>query len=161
MKRLLVVALIGLTLLSLVVVLIPVILIRPFTAQTFHDLEMAYVFRRHGPWLTLLFAALGFLVSVTLARRLHSKWARGFILAAVALQIGLAVLSRQNHFEWIFHGLKEPAYTDVKHSNHIHDTDMVLAVHLNGDAKAFPVSLMAYHHVVNTTVGREPIVVTY
>ena len=34
-------------------------------------------------------------------------------------------------------------------------------VHLNGDAKAFPVSLMAYHHVVNTTVGREPIVVTY
>jgi hypothetical protein len=41
------------------------------------------------------------------------------------------------------------------------DSDVVLAVNLNGEAAAYPIRLMAYHHVVQDTVGGTPIVATY
>ncbi len=41
------------------------------------------------------------------------------------------------------------------------DTDMVLAVEINGEAVAYPVRLMAYHHLVHDVVGGTPIVATY
>jgi hypothetical protein len=36
-----------------------------------------------------------------------------------------------------------------------------MAVSLNGDARAYPISQMAYHHVLNDTVAGVPIAVTY
>jgi hypothetical protein len=38
---------------------------------------------------------------------------------------------------------------------------MVLGVVVNGDAAAWPVNQLAYHHVVNTEVGGVPIAATY
>ena len=39
---------------------------------------------------------------------------------------------------------------------------MVLAVRLSGERPMpYPIREMAYHHVVNDVVGREPIVATY
>jgi len=46
-------------------------------------------------------------------------------------------------------------------ANFVSDSDMVLAVDLNGDAVAYPVRQIAYHHVVQDTVGGIPILVTY
>jgi hypothetical protein len=39
--------------------------------------------------------------------------------------------------------------------------DMVLTVSINGDARAYPVREMAYHHIVNDVVGGVPIAATY
>ncbi len=39
--------------------------------------------------------------------------------------------------------------------------EIVLGVVQNGEAQAFPVSQMAYHHIANTTIGGEPYLVTY
>jgi Protein of unknown function (DUF3179) len=39
--------------------------------------------------------------------------------------------------------------------------DAVLAVELNGDAAAYPVSQVAYHHIVHDVVGGVPVAVTY
>ena len=41
------------------------------------------------------------------------------------------------------------------------DSDMVLAVENQGEAVAYPIRLMAYHHVVQDTVGGVPLVATY
>jgi hypothetical protein len=38
---------------------------------------------------------------------------------------------------------------------------MVLAVKLDGMARAYPIRSMGYHHVINDVVGQEPIVATY
>jgi hypothetical protein len=38
---------------------------------------------------------------------------------------------------------------------------MVLSVKVNGEAVAYPVRLMAYHHVVQDIVGGTPLVATY
>ena len=39
--------------------------------------------------------------------------------------------------------------------------DLVLGVTLNGEAAAYPIRQLAYHHVVQDVVGGVPIVVTY
>ena len=38
---------------------------------------------------------------------------------------------------------------------------MVLGIRLGGDSRAYPISLMAYHHLVNDVVAGQPLVVTY
>jgi hypothetical protein len=38
---------------------------------------------------------------------------------------------------------------------------MVIAVDIKGDAVAYPVRQLAYHHIVQDVVGDTPIVVTY
>jgi hypothetical protein len=41
------------------------------------------------------------------------------------------------------------------------EDDIVLAVKINGESAAYPVRLMAYHHLVEDVVGGTPIVATY
>ncbi len=39
--------------------------------------------------------------------------------------------------------------------------EIVMGVEWNGEARAYPVSQMAYHHVANDTVGGAPLLLTY
>jgi hypothetical protein len=38
---------------------------------------------------------------------------------------------------------------------------MVMAVRIGREARAYPIVQMAYHHILNDTVGEVPIAVTY
>jgi hypothetical protein len=38
---------------------------------------------------------------------------------------------------------------------------MIMSVRLGDDDRAYPISQMAYHHVLNDVVGGVPIAVTY
>jgi hypothetical protein len=79
--------------------------------------------------------------------------------------LGLTLLAtwfaRQNHFEWMFNPLPAAAYARAGEVDFLSDTDMVLAIEVGGESVAYPVRLMAYHHVVADTVGGQPIVATY
>jgi hypothetical protein len=61
----------------------------------------------------------------------------------------------------MFNPLANTAYAKVSDTGFVADTDMVLAVENNGEAVAYPVRLMAYHHLVQDTVGGTPVVATY
>ncbi len=39
--------------------------------------------------------------------------------------------------------------------------DRVLGVTMNGDSRAYPISMMTYHHITNDIVGGRPILVTF
>ena len=39
--------------------------------------------------------------------------------------------------------------------------EMVIAVKVNGAARAYPIRSMSYHHIYNDVVAGEPIVATY
>lgn len=43
----------------------------------------------------------------------------------------------------------------------IADTEAVVAIEINGDARAFPIQLMIWHEIVNTEVGGVPVTVTF
>jgi hypothetical protein len=46
-------------------------------------------------------------------------------------------------------------------SNKVHLDKLVLGIERNGQAKAYPIQFLGYHHQVLDTVGGEPIMVTY
>jgi hypothetical protein len=41
------------------------------------------------------------------------------------------------------------------------DREPVIALEINGDARAYPLQIMTWHEIVNDTVGSEPVVVTF
>ncbi len=77
------------------------------------------------------------------------------------LASGSAWFARQNHFEWMFNPVPKPEYATVRLVDFVQDTDMVVAVEIGGDAVAWPVRELAYHHLVEDTVGGVPLVSTY
>jgi Protein of unknown function (DUF3179) len=153
--------LILLVLSSLLIVFIPVYLIRPFAPQTTSDLNVSYALRSASPLLTLTALVLGMLCAFPLWKSTTSRLLKSGVAVATVLLMALAILARQNHFEWMFHPLPQAGYLDAAKASHVNDGDMVLGLEVRGEARAYPVPLMAYHHLVNTTVGGEPIVATY
>jgi len=45
--------------------------------------------------------------------------------------------------------------------NKVEERAFVLGVHINNEAKAYPLEVIGYHHQVRDTVGGEPVMVTY
>ena len=144
----------------LVVVLTPVFLIMPFKAQTSRTMEISYLMRRWSPWLTVLASLLILAIAVRLW--MGGRWF-GRIALVILLLPALAAtwLARQNHFEWMFNPLPNPAYAKAADASFVNDDDRLLAVTINGESVAYPIRLMGYHHVVEDTVGGTPIVATY
>ena len=153
-------ALLVLVVVVLVIVLTPVFLIMPFKAQTPRVVEIAYLMRRWSPWLTLLVSAIILLLAIRLW--LGGRWWSRALLVVLLLPAFAATwLARQNHFEWMFNPLPDPAYARSADAGFLTGEDRVLSVTLNGESVAYPVRLMAYHHLVEDTVGGTPIVATY
>jgi hypothetical protein len=144
----------------LTVVAIPVRLIMPFRAQTDSALSTAFTLRSWSPSLTLIGALLAVALVVWLWS--NSRWWRRALLVIALIPVFVATwFARQNHFEWMFNPLPNPAYAKINESGFVNDSDMVLAVEHQGEAVAYPIRLMAYHHLVQDTVGGTPIVATY
>jgi hypothetical protein len=58
--------------------------------------------------------------------------------------------------------IDEPQFYDVLGAELEYQADeMVLGVELNGEARAYPIGVLAQHEIVNDTVGGQPIAVTY
>jgi hypothetical protein len=147
-------------LVSLVVVAVPVFLIRPFSPQTPSSMTLAFTLRRWSPLITLA----GLAVALLLVGRLWTG--RRFLARSAAvlalLLVGLAAWgARQNHFEWMFRPLPGPGFVRAADAAHVEPGDMVMTVDRNNDPVAFPIRQLAYHHLVQDSVGGVPIVATY
>lgn len=144
----------------LAIVLTPVFLIMPFKAQTPRIVEISYLMRRWSPWLTLFASALIVLLAIKLW--LGGRWWSRALLVLLLLPAFAATwLARQNHFEWMFNPLPNPLYAKVADAAFVKDDERVMAITVNGESVAYPITLMAYHHVLGDTVGGTPIVATY
>jgi hypothetical protein len=145
---------------ALAMVIAPVIIIFPFRAQTPDGLRMALTLRQWSPIAAPAASILVVLLMVFLWR--GSRWWRKALLVIVfLLTLPPVWFARQNHFEWMFNPLVNPSYAGASEADFIDNTDYVIAVELNGDAAAYPIRQLAYHHVVHDSVGGVPIVVTY
>ena len=144
----------------LVIVLTPVFLIMPFKAQTPRVLAVSYQMRRWSPLLTLAAAAVVLFLAIGLW--VGGRWFSRIALAILLIPTLAATwLARQNHFEWMFNPLPSPAYVKAADASFVNDDDRVLAVKIGSESVAYPVRIMAYHHLVGDTVGGTPIVATY
>jgi uncharacterized membrane protein len=142
-------------------VAVPVLLIQPFKAQTPFGVALSYELRQKAPVVTLvgLIVLVGLLVR--LARRVTRWWHWAALVQIAALGALPTWFARQNHFEWMFNPLTDPIYAPATLVSFVDDGDMVVAVEIAGEAVAWPVRQMAYHHIVQDEVGGVPVVCTY
>jgi hypothetical protein len=119
------------------------------------------VLRSWSPALTLLLSIAGLPAAALLMQR-PARWPGRAGAALMALPLlGSAWLSRQNHFEWMFHPIDAPRFAGTDAGHGLADDDLVLGVTVGDAARAYPVKALAYHHVVNDEVGERALVATY
>jgi hypothetical protein len=142
-------------------VVVPLYLIRPFTRQTPEGVAASYVLRAWAPALCLASLVAGLAAAALLWPRLRTWRGRAPAVLAVLSLAGLAWAARQNIFERMFRPVEAPAFGPAAEATHVKDDDLILGVGTGASARAYPVSALAYHHLVNDVVGDEPVVATY
>lgn len=148
----------GAVALAAAVLVTPLWVMQPFRAQGPTELALALKVLRFAPWLL----ALAGLLALAAVRR---AWPRGWLrrcgtLVAVLLVGGAAAASRVNVFEQMFRPIAAPRFAPIAASG-LPGEVVVMAVKVGEATRAYPVEVMAYHHVLNDVVGDTPLVVTY
>ena len=138
---------------------IPAFIIRPFRHQAPRALYAALALRQHAPLGTLIAALACFLFTFALWRTV-GRWRKSLLVLTLLVVTFSAVMARQNYFEWMFHPIAGPQFV-AQSASKLDAKEMIMAVRLGNDARAYPISQMAYHHVLNDTVAGVPIAVTY
>ncbi len=57
--------------------------------------------------------------------------------------------------------IDSPVFAGIDESRFMSDSDTVVGVEINGDAKAYPIFILVWHEIVNDRIGNVPVSVTY
>jgi hypothetical protein len=146
--------------LGLICVAYPIYVIRPFRHQGAGELAVALAVSRFRPVVTVLAAIAAVLATIGYWRTGARTWKRVLTAVGAALVVVMAVLARVNVYELMFHPLSHPSFTAANEVK-LDGVEKVVAVRVGGEARAYPIRSMSYHHVVNDVVGGAAIVATY
>ena len=130
----------------------------PFRRHTESDIALAYDLL---PWSPYVVGALlaGSLLFGIRSWPGNSAWKRGLISLSVLVSAGGAWLGSTPMAQQMFKQTP-PKYAPASDSG-FDASDMVLGVVVGEHARAYPVRLVAYHHIVNDEMDGLPYVVTY
>ncbi len=127
----------------------------------FKSMEISYALRRWSPMLTLVSLAIGMALLFWIWKVSRGWWRKTLLVVILIPLLAATWFARQNHFEWMFNPLANATYAKASAAQFVNDGDIIMSVEQNGEAAAYPIRLMAYHHLVQDTVGGTPIVATY
>jgi hypothetical protein len=143
---------------------VPAFIIRPFSHQSARGIAVAMAMRQRAPWVTLASAIACLLPAwwlwTTSSRGLKAILGKVMLGVVMGLVVFSAVMARLNYFEWMFHPIPSAQF-EAESASKLDAGEMVLAVKLGDDARAYPIREMAYHHILNDVVNGEPVTVTY
>jgi hypothetical protein len=145
---------------AIALVAVPVWLIRPFSPQTPEGLALAFGLRRWAPIATAIFLLGGLALAFFLWRG-GRWWSRALAVLAIVPLAGAAWMARVNLFEKMFSPMASTRFVPASEARWVEEDDPVLAVERGGDAVAYPVRQVAYHHIVEDAVGGVPVAATY
>jgi len=57
--------------------------------------------------------------------------------------------------------IDNPQFVNASEADFVSDDDVVIGLEINGDTKAYPLSILVWHEIVNDNVGDTPVAVTY
>ena len=144
---------------SLAVVLIPAYIIRPFRSQSPEALTLALRLSTWAPVVTLATGLAALLLAIGLLRGARRRQ-QAVVALGMLLVVASAALARYNYFERYFRPITTPQFEPAAQVQ-LEADEMVLAVRSGNQARAYPIRAMAYHHLVNDTLGGVPLVATY
>jgi hypothetical protein len=146
--------------LSLICVVYPFYVIRPFRAQGARELAVALVVMRFRPAATVISCVAAVAALVFYWRAQSGRWRRAFATAGAAFVCVLAALARVNIYELMFHPNDRPTFAAASRTK-LDKDEKVIAVKITGTARAYPVRNISYHHIINDVIDRVAIVATY
>jgi hypothetical protein len=138
----------------------PMYVIRPFRAQGLTELQLALAVRSWAPSAATAAAAVALLAAFALWSKTQRLRVRVLGIGCAALTVCFAALTYVNVFEMMFRPVNSPEVIAAAEAK-LEPDDMVLAVRINRESRAYPVRMMGYHHISNDWVGGEPLVATY
>jgi hypothetical protein len=144
----------------LVLLAYPSYVIRPFRHQGATELSVALHMMRMRATFAIPIALLAVVVCFVAWRRSRRLFARVGIVLLAALTVICSALSFVNVYERMFNPLRRPTFKDISQT-HLDGGEQVIAVKLARSARAYPVRVIAYHHLVNDVLAGFPIVATY
>ncbi len=135
--------------------------IMPFPgSQRSNAITVAYFLNNYIWW----FRIAGFVLLVPLLLHVYRKakwWKKIFVSVFVILY---AVVFYFVNFKFLaekmFYQPKNKILVNVA-DNKVDSTKLVIGISMNGEAKAYPIEIIGYHHQVQDTLGGEPVMVTY
>ena len=145
---------------SLFSLVYPIYVIWPFRHQGAVELQTALLVVRFR-LVAVALSAVAALVAAVFYWRAQKRWGwRILSAAATALVLLASILCRVNIYELMFHPAGKPAFASADQTKLDRD-EMVIAVQIAGDDRAYPIRNISYHHIVNDWLGGVPIVATY
>jgi len=138
----------------------PMYVIWPFRHQGPAQLAIALEVTRIRPVLAVLFALLAVFFTWVVWNRAKRPFVRTGAVLLASLTLVSAAFSFVNVYELMFHPLRRPLFKKASET-HLDGTEQVIAVKLNHSARAYPIRIISYHHIVNDVLGGVPIVATY
>jgi hypothetical protein len=145
---------------ALFLLVYPVYVIWPFRRQGSGELLLALAVTRYRLLPEIACAVVALAALVLYWRRENRRWRRALAILPVLLVLAIVPISRVNIYELMFHPLDAPRFAAAAKTPLAAD-EKVIAVAIAGDARAYPIRGMSYHHVVNDTLGGVPLVATY
>jgi hypothetical protein len=138
---------------------VPTFIIRPFRYQAPKALWLAMALRQHAPLGTLIAGLASFFCAFALWSTV-GRWRKSLLVLVLLPVTFSAVMARLNYFEWMFHPIHGPQF-EAQAQSKLDPKEMIMAIRIGSDVRAYPISQMAYHHVLNDVVGGVPVAVTY
>ncbi len=145
---------------SLFCLVYPVYVIRPFRHQGVRELAVALAVLQARFAVNLACSALAVFSACWIWRTEVKRWRRVLAAVAAIAVCGFTALSRINIYELMFHPVEQLVFVPQDRVK-LDPGEMVIAVNVNGSARAYPIRSMSYHHVVNDVVAGRPITATY
>jgi hypothetical protein len=129
-------------------------------SQRMNSIGLAYFLYSYRWWFRILFIAMiaiGFLDAFNVRR----KWMKALPVIAI---IPVALIVFMFNFMMVAdHMFLQPEHLvfNSKTENTLVDSAIVVSVSHNGEAKAYPIRFIQYHHQVRDTIGGKAMMVTY
>ncbi len=161
-KLLSLLALFALAAVALVVVVLPTGTLMPFRYHTPEVIERLYALQSWGSTISFVLLVIGVLVAVRMWKERTSLWAPLVSTVPVVLLVVAAFFSRQNLVEWAaFAPIEAIEFEAVAAAGNVAESEYVMGVAVGDEARAYPILMVAYYHIVNDEIDGEPFAVTY
>lgn len=152
--------------LALAMAMLPQIALAPNKDHTSSDIARAFDIGRVAPVATMLLALMASVLAI-LVWRAPRRPGRGrailtgfLLVVLVAPALFATVLSRSSFAERMFPSLDVESVATADEAG-IEDDALVMGIEVGGEARAYPVKIVGYHHIIHDEVGGQAVVATY
>ncbi len=137
-------------------------MLMPEKVHTLDDMARARTWLNLAPWLGMALFAVGTGLTAAVWRKERGRIFRTISVLPLLGLLAAVFVTRGTVVEMMmFSPVKEARFVPAADASFLQPDDLVIGVGIGNEAKAYPVRMLAYHHIVNDRLAGEAYVATY